>query len=285
MERGSSIVPHPCTRRRRLPPSGIELVTVFQGRVPVLGSCGACDAVVRLDSFRRRDALRAFTDGTRRCQVCQDIESAGIESAEELRYGAVVGFGLDCQDQVDFTDTGFLPFRFAPSRNWYEWEPRFLVRVAQDPSPLDLWHELVPMAGCWRDQQVRVREFRLADDPALLDRLAGLSLLVASDLNWLDAAVDRFSLLSCAARLNLSTILPTGHNRLSDLSAPRSWAWMDGMLAYLPSPEERFSSLRSCALVAALLERSANPAFASFPLHRFLPRLAHDRPGPSKIVS
>ena len=70
------------------------VVTVFQGKVPELGSCGSCGAILRLDSFRHRDALRAFTEGVRTCQLCQDLTSAGIESTQALlsrRRGRILG--------------------------------------------------------------------------------------------------------------------------------------------------------------------------------------------------
>ena len=263
MDRGSSFVPHACTLVHRVRACGFVLVTVFQGTVPELGSCASCNAVVRLDSFRHRDALRAFTDGARRCQLCQDFTSAGIDDPNDLRDGGVVGVGLDFRGEVDFTDIAFLPFRYCPSRNWFAWEPRFGLRIARDPSPVDLWHELVPMADRWAEHQIRVREFRRADDSTLLDRLARFDLLVAPDSIWLDAAVDRFSLLACTSRLSLSTILPPDLDVLGPLPQLRSWAWFEGIVPYVPAPDERFSSLRTYALLAAFLERGFGPAGSS----------------------
>ena len=214
---------------------------------------GCCGSLVRLDSFRHRDAFLSYARETHACQVCLDVASAGIETADGLRYGAVVGFGLDGRDEPDFTDIAFLPFRSCPTRGWYEWEPRFVLRVTQDLSPVDLWHEFVPMAEPWRDHQVRVRDFQRADNPTLLERLREFDLLVALDSRWLDAAVDRFSGLSCTSRLPLSTVLRL--SREGSLPTLRSSAWMEGMLPYVPAPDEPSSSLRTCALLAAFLDR------------------------------
>ena len=231
-------------------------VTVFQGKVPELGSCRSCQVIVRYDSFRHRDALRTFTDGVGTCQLCQDLTSAGIETTQALRHGAVVGFALDGCNEADFiVDIAFLPFRNCPARRWYEWEPRYALRITRDHSQVDPWHELMPMAEPWRHHQVRVRDFQRADDPILLERLREFDLLVAPDSTWLDAAVGRFSGLSCASRLPLSTVLRS--SRDGPLSTLRSWAWTEGLLPYIPAPDEPFSSLRTCALLAAFLDRSS----------------------------
>ena len=104
-----------------------------------------------------------------------------------------------------------------------------------------------------------------ADDPTLLDRLVQLDLLVAPDSIWLDAAVDRFSMLACTSRLSLSTILPPDLDALCPLPQLRSVAWTEGLVPYVPAHDEPFSSLRTCALLAAFLERCSGPAGSCVP--------------------
>ena len=247
----------------RVTARGFAVVTVFQGKVPELGACAWCGAAVRFDSFRHRGALRTFNGKSRQCQLCQDLASAGITDPDALHDGAVVGFGFQYPDKVDLGDCALIPFRYCPTSGWAAWEPRFACRIGPDLAPIDHWHELVPMAGQWRDHQVRVKAFRHADDPTLLDRLVQLDLLVAPDSIWLDAAVDRFSMLACTSRLSLSTILPPDLDALCPLPQLRSWAWFEGIVPYVPAPDERFSSLRTCALLAAFLERGSGPAGSS----------------------
>ena len=233
--------------------SGPEVVTTFQGRIPALGRCTDCGVAVRLDSFRSRAGLCGYTAGNA-CQQCQDAASAGVEP-DQLLCGAVVGCGTRGCEDGRVAEFALLPFRFAATGAWYEWEPRFLFRVGTNLPRVDPWHELVPMADRWRDHQVRVREFRCADDPTLLDGLEKFELLLAPDLRWLDAAVNRFSRLTCTARLSLSTILAPDLDALGLLPRLRSWAWLEGMLPYVPAPDEPSSSLRTCALLAAFLDR------------------------------
>ena len=238
-------------------------MTTFQGRVPEFGRCSSCSAVALLDSFRSRTDYRRYKAGNG-CQQCQDVDSAGVASPDQLHWGAVVGCGTrGSKEGLESTAPEFalLPFRFAPSTGWYAWEPRLVLRFGQEFEPIDLWRELVPMSEHWQDHQVRVREFRNVDDPVLLDRLARFDLLVALHPTWLNVAVTRFSVLSRASRVSLLAVLLSSRDSL--LARLRSWAWIDGMLHYVPAPDEPFSPLRTCALLAAFLERGSGPPASS----------------------
>ena len=164
-------------------------MTTFQGRVPELGRCSSCGAVALLDSFRSRDDLRRYKAGDL-CQECQDVASAGVAGPDQLKWGAVVGFGTRGPDDLlagGTPELGFLPFRFVATSRWYRWEPRFVCRVGTGTGPVNAWNELEPMASCWGGCQVRVREYDPSDQ-CLVEHLSQFALVVGPYRDWLVSA-------------------------------------------------------------------------------------------------
>ena len=228
-------------------------MTTFQGRVPELGRCSSCGAVALLDSFRSRDDLRRYKAGDL-CQECQDVASAGVAGPDQLKWGAVVGFGTRGPDDLlagGTPELGFLPFRFVATSRWYRWEPRFVCRVGTGTGPVNAWNELEPMASCWGGCQVRVREYDPSDQ-CLVEHLSQFALVVGPYRDWLVSAIGRFPALAHSVSVDLCAELDW--NRRSAYALVPLWRLGWAVCPFVPRADEPCSALRACALVAAALE-------------------------------
>ena len=232
-------------------------MTTFQGRVPELGRCGDCGAVVLLDSFRSREDVRRYR-ASEFCQECQDVASAGVSGPDEFRLGVLVGFATRGPDDVlagATPELGLLPFeppgRFSAGSRWYRWEPRFVCRVGTGTRPVDAWNELGPMASRWGGCQVRVREYDPGDQ-RLVEHLSQFALVVGPYRDWLARAVDRFPALAHSVSVDLCAELDWDDRFAYPLVPLWRLGW--AVCPFVPRADEPCSALRACALVAAALE-------------------------------
>ena len=228
-------------------------MTTFQGRVPELGRCSSCGAVALLDSFRSRDDLRRYKAGDL-CQECQDVASAGVAGPDQLKWGAVVGFGTRGPDDLlagGTRNSGSCRSASSPraagtggSRGSCAASVPVLVRSTRGTS----WSR-------WRAVGAAARYASASTTPSdqcLVEHLSQFALVVGPYRDWLVSAIGRFPALAHSVSVDLCAELDW--NRRSAYALVPLWRLGWAVCPFVPRADEPCSALRACALVAAALE-------------------------------
>lgn len=249
-------------------------MTTFRGQIPELGRC-KCGTAVRADSFRTSDGIRRFRVSGR-CESCQALAfnaehgRSGCEARWAPISGAVLGLPLggwrDPEPRPD-GELSLIPFHISPRLRWRAWDLRHIARIGGDRlGETDHWDDLLAMAPSVQGHQIRVRDFSSFNDPTLLDEVARLDVLVAPATGWHRHAVELLPVLHDTVHIDLGTAVPWPSFSGVPLLPLPQFAWSKGHDVFGFARNERFSSLRTSAVLVAALESARSSPSAPRPV-------------------
>ena len=216
-------------------------------RASNLGWCTSCAALVQVDGFRCRAAYQEFFRSGL-CQDCFDRTSLSFDAASGvlhvLRRGLVVGA------QPSAGAVAALPFVFTGPGRPVAWEARHCVFVGPEGAPCDPWGDLEPLADVLADHQIRVHEADAATDPGVAECVGSPALVLAPDVDVLDACEAVFERPDDTRRVALDDVFDWAEHVGCPLTPLHRLALRAGFTTWR---EPDAAALRRCAWLAAAL--------------------------------